>query len=195
MHTATRTTAVTMTNLRLELNHYLFLEFGVDGDESSVTETWPFRLQLVHEGEDLTVFEFEEDKPYFAIAGDALDFMSQAGMTVHDLLKQHRGSVWIGSRGPVDLDTSRLGETAVPPAIQRRKELELLGSQNAPGQAVEILEGLYLEAEAKYLGLFRVRGSEEVFVAGLVGAPISVPFPAASAWRRLAWGVGSWLQQ
>ena len=47
-----------------------------------------------------------------------------------------------------------------------------------------------------YLELFRRPDAEEAVIAGLPDAPaILVPFPLASAWRRLAWGVGQWLKQ
>lgn len=75
-----------MDDLKVELNGYLFLEFDVDGDESQVSEDWPFELRKLVETSELTVFEFHEDEPYFALAGDSLNFLSQAGMTVDDLL-------------------------------------------------------------------------------------------------------------
>ena len=33
-----------MDALKRDVNGYLFLEFGVDGDESRVSEDWPFAL-------------------------------------------------------------------------------------------------------------------------------------------------------
>ena len=34
-----------MGDLKTEINGYLFLEFGVEGDESSVSVDWPFELR------------------------------------------------------------------------------------------------------------------------------------------------------
>jgi hypothetical protein len=50
-----------MGDLKTELNGYLFLEFDVEGDESRVSEDWPFELHKLLETSDLTVFEFHED--------------------------------------------------------------------------------------------------------------------------------------
>lgn len=185
-----------MDDLKTELNGYLFLEFGVDGDESRVSEDWPFELHKLVETSDLTVFEFHDDQAYFALAGEGLNFLPQAGMSVDDLMLQHVGAKWIGARDPIDLSVVRLGDPAVPSGIERRRRLEALGAATAPGEAVEILEGLFLGGEQRYLALFGRPGQEEAVLGGLPDTPpIVVPFPQASSWRRLAWGVGRWLQR
>ena len=185
-----------MDNLKAELNGYLFLEFDVDGDASRVSEDWPFELRKLLDTPDLTVFEFHEDEAYFALAGESLNFLPQAGMTVDDLLLQHAGAKWIGARDPVDLSTARLGDPAVPPGIERRVRLEALGASTVPTEPVKILEGLFLCSEQRYLALFGKSGEEEAVIGGLPDTPpIAVPFPQASSWRRLAWGVGLWLQR
>jgi hypothetical protein len=185
-----------MDDLRIDLNGYLFLEFGVDGDESRVSEDWPFELHKLVETPDLTVFEFQADDAYFAVAGESLNFLPQAGMTVDDLLLQHTGANWIGARHPIDLSAVRLGDPAVPSGRDRRSHLEALAEATIPGKAVEILEGLFLCDEQRYLGLFRTSDAEGATLAGLPDTPpIIVPFPGASSWRRLAWGVGQWLRR
>lgn len=185
-----------MDDIKTELNGYLFLEFGVDGDESRVSEEWPFELRKLAETSDLTVFEFYDDDAYFAMAGDSFNFLPQAGMTVDDLLLQHNGAKWIGARDPIDLSVVRLGDPAVPSGIERRRRLETLGAETIPGEAVDILEGLLLCSEQRYLALFGRSGGEEAMIAGLPDSPpIGVPFPRASSWRRLAWGVGQWLKR
>ncbi len=185
-----------MKDLRRNINQYLMAEFGLDLDanERPASDSWPFQLRLIQETPTLTVFEFEDDEPYFVVAGTSLGFVPKAGMTVDDLLLQERGSSWIGARDPVDLNTSRLGDSAVPSMPERRRALEALGAHEISGGDLVIQEGLYLAADRIYFGLFRTVGSDQSVVAGLTAEPIAVSFPGASSWRRLAWGVGVWIQ-
>jgi hypothetical protein len=84
----------------------------------------------------------------------------------------------------------------VPSTVERRRRLEALGVDVFPGEAAKILEGLFLRTEQRYLALFGRSATEEATIAGLPETPaIPAPFPLASAWRRLAWGVGHWLKQ
>ena len=64
-----------MDNLEKEMNEYLFLEFGLEGDDSHISETWPFNLRKISESPDLTVFEFYDEEPYFALAGQSLSYL------------------------------------------------------------------------------------------------------------------------
>jgi len=51
-------------------------------------------------------------------------------------------------------------------------------------------------SEQRYLALFGKSGAQEAVLAGLPDTPpIVVPFPRASPWRRLGWGVGKWLKR
>ena len=187
-----------MTNdLKTQLNDYLFMEFGIDGDETSVSEGWPFELDAVLDTPDLAVFAFHaDDEAYFAVADEALDFMPQAGMTVEDLLLQRRGAAWIAEREPVDLTVVRLGDPAVPSTSERRRSLEALAADALSGENVTILEGVFLAREQRYLGLFGTGADGKAVIVGLPEAsPMHLPFPDASAWRRLAWGVGQWLKE
>jgi hypothetical protein len=185
-----------MDDLKTEINAYLFIEFGVEGDESKVSGDWPFELETLLEGPDLTVFAFQADEACFALADESLNFLPQAGMTVDDLLLQRSGASWIGARDPVDLSEVRLGDPAVPSTVERRRRLEALGADAFPAETVRILEGLFLRTEQRYLALFGRSVTEEAAITGLPETPpIPVPFPLASAWRRLAWGVGHWLKQ
>jgi hypothetical protein len=183
-----------MDNLKRSLNEYLFLEFAGDGDESQISENWPFNLQYVGQVSGSAVFEFDDVEPYFALAGDSLNFMPKAGMTFEDLQLQQSGSIRIAARDPVDLSMSMIG-VAVPSALERRRSLEALAVDLFPGRQAEILEGLLLRRELKYIGLFCLPGEQDAIVAGLSREPIEVSFPQASDWRRLAWGVGWWLKQ
>ena len=184
-----------MASIEKSLNEYLFYEFGkdVDGDAAQVSEDWPFVLRRLTESGSSIVFEFDDDEPYFAFGGNHLNFMPKAGMSVDDLLLQVAGSDWIAARDPIDLGLSRPGDGSVPSSLERRRALQALGDRVMPGRKVEILEGLFLRAEAQYLGLFGTADETESVVAGIPDARVSVLFPEASAWRRLAWGVGHWL--
>jgi len=184
-----------MDDIRRILNEYLFHECDVEGNESLISETWPFELRAVGQVRDLTVFEFDNDEPYFALAGESLNFMPKAGMTFRDLLLQDAGAKWIGAREPVDLATTVLGDPSVPSSLERRAALEALGTQALEAKEVQILEGLYLRTERRYVGLFRRSKEEDGMIAGLSSSPTRVGFSGASAWRRLAWGVGDWLQR
>ena len=81
-------------DIRKSVNEYLFYEFAVDleADESRVSPTWPFELHEVGRAANLIVFEFEDDEPYFALAGPSLDYLPKAGMTFDDLVLQVAGS-------------------------------------------------------------------------------------------------------
>ncbi|HEX6729566.1 MAG TPA: hypothetical protein VF074_06135 [Pyrinomonadaceae bacterium] len=136
-----------MDHLKAQLNNYLFLEFGVEGDESRVSATWPFDLRELAATPDLTVFEFHDDEAYFALAGESLNFLPQAGMTVDDLIVQNDDARWIRVRAPVSLSEARLGDPSVPSGLERSQHLQDLGRATLPDGVVEILEGLFLKRE------------------------------------------------
>jgi hypothetical protein len=185
-----------MSSIERDLNAYLFLEFGLDleEDESRVSESWPFELRKHADLEDGPVFEFDDDdEPFFALTGP-LGFLPKAGMDVAALEQQMRGTRWIHSQNPVSLELSMPGEPSVPSGLERRRALELLGKEILPGRSAEIIEGLFLRTGQRYIGLFRAAGESEALVGGL-SKRIIVPFPEASGWRRLAWGVGQWLTE
>jgi hypothetical protein len=188
-----------MESLKKRLNDYLFLEFGLDeddGDESQISEDWPFALREVGQISGLSVFEFEDQgDPFFAFESPALDFLPKAGMTFDDLVLQRSGAAWIYARDPVDLSMSMLGHESVPSGPERRKALQSLGAEVLDGKEPEILEGLFLRKEGRYLGLFRAAGDRTAVIGGLPGpSKLEVLFPDASPWRRLAWGIGAWLR-
>ena len=94
-----------MDSIERELNAYLFLEFGIEGDDDAISETWPFSLRRLGEIGVNVIFEFDDDdEPYFAISGPCLDFMSKGGMTIDDLALQFAGSEWIAAQHPVSLE-------------------------------------------------------------------------------------------
>lgn len=64
-----------MESIERDLNAYLFLEFGMEGEETSISETWPFSLRRLGEIGVGVIFEFiDNDEPYFAISGPCLSF-------------------------------------------------------------------------------------------------------------------------
>jgi hypothetical protein len=186
-----------MDDIRRELNEYLFYEFAMDleADDSNISATWPFELREVGRASDLIVFEFQDDQPYFALAAPSLNFLPKAGMTFDDLLLQNAGAKWIGARDPIDLSMSRPGDDTVPSGLDRRGFFDELGARALPGQEFEILVGVFLRTERRYLGLFAADGATDAVAVGMPSSPnLAVAFPDASAWRRLAWAVGRWLQ-
>lgn len=184
-----------MSSIERELNTYLFYEFGFDAeaDESHVSDSWPFRLRRVAAMGEEPVFEFDADEPFFALVVGGLTFFPKAGMDASDLHLQLAGSRWIAARDPIGLDVSSPGDPSIPPGVERRRVIQDLGLSVLPHRGVQILEGLFLRSERRYLGLFRAADEPEAIVGGLPRA-ISVPFPKASSLRRLAWGVGRWLE-
>lgn len=188
-----------MESLRKSLNEYIFLEFGMDDegeDESKISEEWPFVFREVGRIPGLTVFEFDDDKPYFAIAEPVRTFFPKAGMTFDDLLLQHAGAGWLDARELVDLSMSMPGNPRVPSGLERRKALQSLGATVLGGKDPEILEGLFLLNERRYLGLFSAPGDQTAIIGGLPDSTtLEVQFPDASSSRRLAWGIGFWLSK
>ena len=183
-----------MGSIERELNAYLFLEFGMGEEESSISETWPFSLRRLGEIGARVIFEFDDDdEPYFAIGGPCLDFLPKNGMTIDDLALQFAGSEWIAAQDPVSLEESRPGDDSVPSGIERRRALEELGRHATGDPRAEIMHGLFLRNSRRYLGLFRVVNELEAIVGGL-DTPIRVGHDRCSAWRRLAWGVGHWIK-
>lgn len=177
----------------LELNEYLFHAFGVEGDEGSVSATWPFTFQSVGEVAGRSTFAFEADgQPYFAYVGPTMGFLRAAGMSPSDLALQWAGSDWIGARSPVTLKESRPGDASVPSLLERTDRLRRSASAALGVADPEVLEGLFLRATGGTLGLARAPGAEMAVVVGL-DRRVEVGFPRCSAWRRLAWGVGWWL--
>ena len=177
-----------------DLNAYLFLEFGMEEEESSISETWPFSLSPLGEIGDRVIFEFvDEDEPYFAIGGPYLDFLPKCGMTIDDLALQFTGSDWIAAQDPVSLEESRPGDDSIPSGIERQRALGELGRHATGDPRAEILEGLFLRNSRQYLGLFRIPNELEAIVGGL-NTPIRVGYYSCSACRCLAWGVGQWIR-
>lgn len=182
-----------MSSIERDLNEYLFYEFGEEGDLSSVSETWPFRLRPIGNIEGRMVYEFDADEPFFALAEPSFDLVIKSGMSVDDLALHFIGSDWIRDQSPVSLEESRPGDESVPSGLERRRMLEELGRQATGDPGATVLEGLFLRRGARYLGLFGVPNESEAVIGGL-DTPLRVGHAGASPWRRLAWGVGQWIR-
>ncbi|MDQ3650962.1 MAG: hypothetical protein M3458_11950 [Acidobacteriota bacterium] len=189
-----------MPNIKIEINEYLSYEFDLSDEEadeqSALSEVWPFKLDLlghVETSRGITeIFVFSNDgESFFAIADHSLNYYPQAGMTIDDLRCQVLGTEWIGTRDSVDLDTSHIGDEHVPSVIDRRAAITKLATDALGAQdEMRVLEGLYLTKVQKYLALVQIGGATEAVIIGDEVGPQYVGFTGASAWRRLAVGVG-----
>ena len=111
-----------MTQLKKEINEYLFFEFGVEGDESRISEEWPFILNKAGEIDGEEIFEFNSDnEAYYAIYGRRLRYLRKDG-TIDDLKIEFIGSSWIARQKPITLDESFGDHPKIPRAIDRRKK-------------------------------------------------------------------------
>lgn len=130
-----------MGSIEHDLNAYLFLEFGMEEEEASISESWPFSLRPLGEIGARVIFEFvDEDEPFFAIGDPYLDFLPQWGMSIDDLALQFLGSDWIAAQDPVSLAESRLGYDSIPSGLERLRALEELGRHTTGDPRAEILE-------------------------------------------------------
>jgi hypothetical protein len=180
-----------------DVNEYLYYEFGIDGDESSISENWPFHLHSVGSlqlrGERTEFYEFTDDETdYYAQEGF---FFPKAGMALDDLYLQDLGQQWLGEQRPVDLNTSIIGDDQVPTVIERRRNIEALATKAlGDGTVFNVVEGLFLRKTGSYLALLEIHALDNAVVIGTDLNPISVGFPDASSYRRLSYALGKFLQ-
>jgi len=173
-------------------------EFGVgttEGDEERVSEDWPFVLQLAFSvdlhGEVTHVFSFDyEGEAYFAIYGTSLNVFPQAGLDPEAFKNQLIGSSWIGSREPIDLETSRGDDPVVPRILDRQQRFQQFAQRLPADAPFKLLVGLYLAASQEYVGPIQFEGKS---IAHNVGDSVTIrniPYPGLSPWRRLSIGIG-----
>jgi len=179
------------------LNEYLFWEFGCDRHEPvpPISSTSPFSLDEIgvisRVVPAVTVFRFEADRSFFAVAGPRLSYFPVANMSLEDLGDQFAGSEWIGERDPVDSNTSVIGDPRLPPAIERREALQALASDQL-GTGAVVREGLFLRKSGDLIALAEL-GSRSMVVSTVL-PNLPVRFPGASATRRLSAAVGRYLR-
>ena len=157
----------------------------------------PFELREVGRASDLIVFEFQDDRPYWALDGSqSLNFLPKAGMTFDDLLLQKAGAKWIGARDPIHLSMSMPGDDTVPSGLDRRGFFDELGARALPGQAFEILESRFSPDGASLP--WSLQGRRGHGRRRRRNAVLPQPRRRISRClggsRRLAWAVGRWLQ-
>ena len=181
--------------MKTELNEYLFDEFGVEGDRTQLSEAWPFVLSetAVVDGEHYFEFEADGDR-YYAIYGSSIRMRKKEG-SLSDMKLQERGAKWIGSRGPVDLNTSRGEHPVVPLIPQRRARIEELAQQVRSGTPVKILEGLFLERTREHLALIEFAGEDFVHVVGDHVCITGIPKSSLSAWMILSRAIGHYIEK
>ena len=187
-----------------EINQYLYAEFAFDlecgGDESRISDGWPFQLrylgQIPDPSDPSEVYQFDYNgETYHVVSGWARNYHRAAGVTLDDLALAYQGSSWISERGPIDLNTFRIGDPSVPPAYERRAAILSLATLSMGRQeGFTIAVGLYLKATGQYLALVEdeLAGSAYVVASGF--GPHKARLPHSPGWRRLAIGVGELLR-
>jgi hypothetical protein len=187
--------------IRKEINEYLYFEIGIDGEESQVSETWPFELDYVGqlaEGDIVEIYKFSyEGETYFAQGGRVFDFYPTTDMKLEHLRLLQKGARWIGEDSPVDLDTVSIGDERVPTLQVRQAAIMDLATQalgDRQGIRIRILEGLFLKTNGMYLALVAEETTGWTVAVGTGLRPYSVGFPDATPWRRLSVAVGEMLE-
>jgi hypothetical protein len=189
-------------DIRVQLNDFLVMEFGVEneGGMRQATASWPFELQPVGRiapgPGDPDVFSFQLDQPYFALAIGNPHCYPTAGMTFEDLKRQFSGTNWLATQEPIDLETSGTGLLGVPSIPERREAItSLVTSIFGTETNFHILEGLFLRKTVRYYSLVEISPSQKAFLVGSGIAPVSIGFPSAASWRRLSCAIGNCLNK
>jgi hypothetical protein len=185
---------------REAINEYLFYEFGYDleQDSSAIADDWPFALLMIgiiHSADgEIKVFKFTADgETQFVLSDGKLDSFPAVGMDLKDLQLQHDGATWIKHQDPIDLATSRPSDDSVPPVSEREVVLKELATGVCTSP--RILLGLYLRVSGTYLALIEDKQTGTAIAVGTGLGACDVTFPEASAWRRLAWGIGKMYEE
>lgn len=179
-----------------DINEYLFYEFAFDlkNSTSSVSEDWPFQLKLAQSflvdtnEEDIYIINYDGES-HFVIDGAALSVIPTNEMSIEDLYLQEIGSHWINMQTPIDLSFCNIGETNLPNTKERKEKILNLARKYFNYQVNPIiLEGLYFPKSKKYLSL--IDYPEQTIVVATDFVIHNIPFPEASPWRRLSFGIG-----
>jgi hypothetical protein len=184
---------------RKDLNEYLYFEFGIDGHESAISESWPYELTFVgrvdQDAASVIVYTFDDKNERFYAVSPDHDYYPVAGMSFDDLRLQMEGSAWIEKCAPIDLNTIILGDETIPKTRDRQDVIKTLAEQKLGMQSEhKILEGLYLKTEGIYLALIELDPAQALLIG--TGMETSrIAFPEASPWRRLSYGIGKELSK
>ncbi len=188
-------------DVRAEVNRYLFYELDIKGEESKVgmvRENWPFKLREVAgiAADGARVFQFwHGEYEYFVQAGNSFSLWIKDGISREELRLQMRGERWIAEQKPVDLDSGRSGDPAVPSISERRKAIEQR-TQEVLGEdrTMQVLEGLFFTVQQAYIALVEDQENGAAYLVGSGLAPYKVKPYVAAPWRRLAIAIGEMLQ-
>jgi hypothetical protein len=180
-----------------KINHYLFFEFGFDiqpdSNESLISERYPFTL---NDTNNPTIFTFIwECILYYVVTESGLNFFPADDFTVNDLELMKQGASWIGQREPVNLNTSRIGHSRVPSALERLVALKSLGQSYLGSSGFQILEGLFLVKTQTYLALIQPPNSDEAVALGTNLPARIIKHPHSSSHRRLSVAIGQALSE
>lgn len=181
-------------SLRREINEYLALEWGLEGRE--VADDAPFNLShvadLVIGTRAVALFTFEADGDrYFATGGTHFSFSAAGEMSAEDYHFQEVGAAAIAQRDPVDLNTSRLGDPSVPPAVERRQAIhEMVQAAGLKPTEVTVKEGLFLVADGGAAALVETADGSRLAIVDGETAPVDPVMHGLSSWRQLAHTVG-----
>jgi hypothetical protein len=189
-------------DVRAEVNRYLFYELDIQGEESKVgmvSESWPFKLREVTgiAADGAKVFQFRHGgDEFFVQGGSSFSLWIKDGMSKEELRLQMLGERWIAEQKPVDLDTRRPGDLAVPSMSERRKAIEQRAKEMlGEGRTVQVLEGLFFTAKQAYLALVEDQEYGAAYLVGSGLAPYRVKPSVVAPWRRLAIAIAEMLQR
>jgi hypothetical protein len=179
---------------KTRINEYLANEFGVyDDHNDQPSESWPFQLkELGTLSTGTRVLEFADgDTEYFVLDGTSLTYLPKENFNLENLELQELGAKAIADQDPVDLRTSRIGDSFVPSVLERKAKFQELASHVS--STPELLEALYLRATGHYLALVRDSTTGRRFVIGSHLLPVECPIRELSSWRELSAQVGQLL--
>jgi hypothetical protein len=189
-------------DVRVKLNEFLIMEYGVDneGGLRQATATWPFDLKPVGRiapgSGDPDVYIFQLEQPYYALDVGAPHSYLVADMTFEDLKTQFSGTNWLSAQEPIDLATSGTGLLGVPSIPERREAItSLVTSIFGTETNFRILEGLFLRKTLRYFAMVEISPSQKAFLIGSGISPVPIGFPTAASWRRLSCAIGICLRK
>lgn len=185
------------SNLR-NYNEYLYHEFGFNGEDqlNKISDTWPFSFVHVGTfdiaGTKTEVFEFNDgEDEFYLVDGSSLTFYDKGDLESKYVEMFLVGSHWIGNNDPIDLNTSKLGETDIPKIPERKQKIEQLCLQHLDDGNCQILEGLLLKKKNQYLAIVRCNKDGKFSIVGDKIVVRKIPFENLSPWKRLSIGIGN----
>jgi hypothetical protein len=186
-----------MSDLR-NYNEYLFHEFGYDNEDQAkrISDTWPFSFNHIGTfdiaGTKTEVFEFKDGKDdFYLVDGSSLTFYDKNGLEPKYIQMFLIGSQWIWENDPIDLNTSKLGETDIPNIPERRQKIEQLCLQHLSDGDCKILEGLFLKKKSQYVAIVRCNNDGKTAIVGDKIVVRKIPFQNLSPWKRISIGIGN----